>query len=243
MGHGAVMPRHYSCCVADPEREEIIRTWYANHYSSVTASANGSGFERFLHRSMERRFGRERHFARVLEVGGNRGEHVPYVRHGFDSYIVSDLHPPQLPASLLADSRISVAQCDASDLPWPGSSFDRVIVTCLMHHVESPLRVFQEVRRVARPGAVITVMIPTDPSFAYRAGVWLSSRRTARRQGLVEEMYLVKALDHRNHYRSIATQAAYVLSRDEIAVQYLPFRIRSVELNAFTIWQVRVVGG
>lgn len=220
-------------------REQIIRQWYEHHYNSVMASADGSGIQAYLHRAMERDFDESARFSRVLEVGGNRGEHIPFVRHAYDEYVLSDLYPPQLDPELSRDKRIVACVCDASDIPYDDATFDRVVVTCLMHHVEDPLGVFEELRRVTLPGGVITVMIPTDPSLAYRAGVWLSSRRTARRAGVEEEMYLVKAMDHRNHYRSIAVQARYAFKADRVAVRYLPLRIPSVELNAFTVWQVR----
>lgn len=219
-------------------RDVIIRQWYETHYNSVTASADGSSIQRYLHLEMERPFGVSRTFSRTLEVGGNRGEHIPFVRHRFDEYWLTDLYPPEVPSNLSGDKRIRTCVCDAAEIPFGEGAFDRVIVTCLMHHVEDPLRVFYEVRRVTRLGGEITIMIPTDPSLAYRLGVWLSSRRAARRRGLQEEMYLVKALDHRNHYRSIATQATHAFRGDDVRCRYLPFRIPSIEFNAFTVWHI-----
>lgn len=220
------------------EREEVLRLWYTSHYNCLSASANGSPMERYLHRSMERPHGPARTFGRVLEVGANNGEHMRYVRHHFREYWLTDLSLPRIPPNLRADPRIHVAACDAADLPFQDHAFDRVIATCLLHHVNDPLRVFQELRRVTRPGGIVTLMIPTDPSFAYRAGVWLTSRRAAKKAGLENEMYLVKALDHRNHYRSIAAQGMRALAKDQVSVEYFPFRFPSVELNAFTVWRV-----
>ena len=224
--------------MADLERQEVLRNWYTNHYSCLSASANGSPAEQYLHRAMERSHGSESFFNRVLEVGANNGEHMRYVRHQFREYWLTDISVPQIPAHLRADRRISVAACDAARLPFRDHEFDRVIATCLLHHVDNPLQVFQELRRVTRPGGIVTIMIPTDPSFSYRAGVWLTSRRAAKRAGLETEMELVKALDHRNHYRSIATQGMCALAEEDVSIEYLPFRFPSIELNAFTVWQV-----
>lgn len=222
-------------------RERILRDWYSEHYNKVSASADGSRFQTYPHRAMERPFDETRAFRRVLEVGGNRGEHIPFVRHQFDEYVLTDLYPPELAPALAGDPRITLRECDAARLPFSDAEFDRVISTCLLHHVDDPLAVLQELRRVTVPTGIITLMLPTDPSLAYRAGVWMSSRRRARKQGVELEMRLVKALDHRNHFRSIAAQAEHVFRADHIRVSFFPFGIRSVEFNAFTVWQIELL--
>lgn len=216
----------------------IVRDWYQHHYSELTATADGSFFHRYMHQALERRFDAGQRFARVLEVGGNRGEHVPFVRHDFDEYVVSDLYPPQLLPELTADPRIRTAVCDVSAIPEPDASFDRVIATCLLHHVDSPFRAAQELRRVVRPGGVITILVPTDPGLAYRVGKALTSGRAARRQGLQDRHRLLAALDHRNHFLSIREQLAHVFRADELAIDWLPWRVPSFSLNAFTVFVV-----
>jgi phosphatidylethanolamine/phosphatidyl-N-methylethanolamine N-methyltransferase len=219
-----------------------LRDWYATHYSTVAASANGSRIQRYLHRRMEAPFTRDRTITSVLEVGGNKGEHVPFVCHPFERYVVSDLNEPVLLPQLVGDARIRTCQCDAAALPFKDASFDRVVSTCVLHHVEDPLEVVAEMRRVVRAGGWITLMIPTDPSLAYRSGVAVTSARAARRTHVLEEMRLVKAVDHRNHYRSIAAQVRYICRGDELRIEYFPTRIPTVEMNMFTVWQIRRQG-
>jgi SAM-dependent methyltransferase len=217
----------------DPD--DIVRSWYAEHYSDVTATADGSVFQTFMHRAMERRHGPDRTFKRVLEVGGNRGEHVPYVKHRYDEYHLTDLRVPQVDSSLLADGRVRVQACDVASIPHDSDHFDRVIATCLLHHVDSPFRSVQEMRRVTRDGGVITVLLPTDPGFAYRAGKALTSGRAARKRGIAAEHRLIGALDHRNHFGSIWEQLRYVLRLDRTTVDWMPWRVPSAQLNAFVV--------
>jgi phosphatidylethanolamine/phosphatidyl-N-methylethanolamine N-methyltransferase len=218
----------------DPDA--IVRDWYANHYSSLSASADGSGFARYMHHSMEGRYERGGSFSRVLEVGGNRGEHVPFVRHSFDVYVLSDL----CPASSLVDPnpRVTACTCDVTDLPFPAETFDRVIATCLMHHVVSPFRAAQELRRVTRPGGAITVLVPTDPGLAYRIGKAVTSGRAARRGGVYEQHRLVAALDHRNHFLSIKTQLEHVFRGDLVSAEWFPWRLPVMSVNAFVVFHV-----
>lgn len=107
-------------------------------YSSINASANGSFFERYTHAAMEPPWSHGMAFPNVLEVGANRGEHIPYVHHEFHRYIASDIEPPQLLAEVAADPRIEPLACDIAALPARDQTFDRVVVTCVLRHIRAP---------------------------------------------------------------------------------------------------------
>ena len=47
-------------------------------------------FMRRGHAALEAPFGPDCHFARTLEVGAGTGEHLAFVRHGFDEYLMTD---------------------------------------------------------------------------------------------------------------------------------------------------------
>ncbi|MGY1708169.1 class I SAM-dependent methyltransferase [Geodermatophilus sp. SYSU D00758] len=221
--------------------QEVLDDWYRDHYSHVAATADGSFFERFMHRAMERRFNGADRFPEVLEVGGNRGEHVPYVRHSYDRYLLTDLRRPVVLEALESDARIEPQACDVTRMSFESGRFDRVISTCLLHHVGSPLDALSEMRRVARPaGGVVTILVPTDPGLAYRAGRALTSVRAARKRGIATMQELVHAIDHRNHFRSVYTQVRHVFRGDDVTVDWYPWRAPSVELNAFVVIHARL---
>ena len=220
--------------------DDTIHDFYQRHYSSVVATANGSAFERYMHGAMERPYGPGSRFDRVLEVGGNRGEHVPYVRHAYDEYVLTDLYLPQPSADLLADPRLRISACDVGTLPFADAEFDRVVSTCLLHHVPSPLRAVEEMLRVTRPGGVITILVPTDPGLAYRAGKALTSGRKARQAKVADEFRLVSAVDHCNHFRSIRAQLRHALRGSRLTTDWRPFRVPSTELNAFAVFRCEV---
>ncbi|BCB89521.1 class I SAM-dependent methyltransferase [Phytohabitans suffuscus] len=215
--------------------QDLLTRWYENHYSTTAATADGTFFERYLHRSMETPYGPHTRFTRVLEVGGNRGEHVPYVRHQFDEYLLTDLREPRPTEQVAADPRVRVAACDVSELPYPDHGFDRVIATCLLHHLADPLTALHEMRRVTAPGGTITILLPTDPGLAYRLGKALATGRTARRRGITDLYQIVTALDHRNHFPSLQAQIRHAFRTDHLAVRWRPFRVPGWHLNAFTV--------
>ena len=222
------------------DRAEILHGFYADDYARLAVSARDSAAGRYMHGAMEKRFGPDATFARVLELGGNRGEHVPFVRHAFEEYHLTDLRMPQPLPQIADDPRLHLRAVDAAGTPYDDRVFDRVISTCLLHHVDDPMGVAQEMRRVTRPGGVVSILLPTDPGMVYRTTHWFTYGLPARRAGTSHRSRLLHALDHRNHYRSIAAQLRSVFADDEVRVSWLPTRLRSVELNVLTVWQVKV---
>lgn len=220
------------------DRDSILKKWYGDYYSTVSVTADGSLFERYLHKSMEAGLRGATYFPRVLEVGGNRGEHIPYVKHRFDEYVLTDLYPPNLLESLRADKRVVSASADVEDLPYEDNSFDRLVSTCVLHHVPDPFRALREMRRVVRPGGRLTILLPTDPSAAYRLAQRVTSGRNARKRGIGEFFELVHAVDHVNHFTSLIQQINYVFRRDDLSCVWRPTRVPLWHLNLFTVLQI-----
>lgn len=220
---------------AGPTAADILTTWYEKYYPTVAATADGSFFERYLHRAMEAPFDGAARFPRVLEAGGNRGEHVPYVRHQYDEYRLTDLRRPEPDEAVTRDPRLRVEACDVQALPHPDGGFDRVIATCLLHHLADPFTALHELRRVTTPGGVVTILLPTDPGLVYRLGKALTSDRAARRQRIGDLYRIATALDHRNHFPSLLTQVRHVFHADDLTIAWRPFRVPGWHLNAFVV--------
>ena len=84
------------------------------------------------HRLVEKAFTNKLHFDRVLEVGAGTGEHLQFVRHAFDEYILTDIDPKTLEVAKrkLAGSRNCKVGFEAqagNNLAFPDNAFDRVI--------------------------------------------------------------------------------------------------------------------
>lgn len=226
--------------VTTSERGELLAALHSDYRRTTAGNAGESWAGQYMHKVMERAHGRSARFHGVLELGANDGEHLPFVRHQFDSYLVTDIRAPRLSPALLADPRISADVCDPGRIRYPAASFDRVVVTCLLHHAADPLAVARRIRRITRPGGNITLLVPTDPSLAYRACHALTAARSARAAGQFQRWQLMHAVDHRNHFRSIRRQLWHVFGADDVAVSWLPLRIPLVELNMLTVWQITV---
>lgn len=60
--------------------------------------------------------------------------------------------------------RVCFLLADANRLCFPDASFDFVLANSLLHHLQNPVAVFDEMARVARPGGVILVRDLRRPS-------------------------------------------------------------------------------
>ena len=171
-----------------------------------------------------------------LELGGGSGEHLPFVEWlPNNRYVSLDLRTPIThdhmdKVSPELKSKLQFVTGNAESIPYADSFFDRVLMTCLLHHVQDPLGVLLEMRRVAKPGAEIGFVMPTDPgllnlflkkAFAYKSMRELSSLNPK----------LIYALEHRNHARSLLEQIKYVFAEDKLQIKFLPTHIPSIDLN------------
>ncbi|MDE7310477.1 MAG: methyltransferase domain-containing protein [Eubacterium sp.] len=68
-------------------------------------------------------------------------------------YTVTEYSPNAVKVLLkkyLEDSAVSVVQADAQALPFEDNAFDMVLAFDVLHHVENPLKMAQELMRVSR---------------------------------------------------------------------------------------------
>jgi ubiquinone/menaquinone biosynthesis C-methylase UbiE len=182
----------------------------------------------FLERSL--REGPE--LPRILEVGTGTGAHLAFVDPDYATYLMSDLNPAVLEvaktkAEQLGAGEASTAVASALDLPYEDASFDRLIAAHVLEHLPEPHRALKEWRRVVRPGGAISILIPTDPGFAWRMGRHFGPRRQAMARGLPYDY--IMAREHVNAcVNLLALIRHYFPERSE---HWWPFRLPSVDLN------------
>jgi phosphatidylethanolamine/phosphatidyl-N-methylethanolamine N-methyltransferase len=211
-------------------REKFSRVYdHANYSSPLQSFAM-----RASHQIAERFFDAKDHFSRVLEIGAGTGEHLPFVRHGFDEYTLTDLDPAALDVArgklgALQPGKVKFEPQSASSLPYPDGTFDRLIAAHVLEHIYQPHLALKEWSRVLKDGGVMSVLIPTDPGVAWRLGRHLGPRRNAVAQGIAYDY--VMAREHVNACNNlIAILRHYFRGSNET---WWPTRIPSIDLNLF----------
>lgn len=212
---------------------------YRNRFSQVYDEANyASPLQSFAmrasHKLVEREFGPERSFARVLEIGAGTGEHLPFVRHQFDEYVLTDHDAEALQVARRKIKRgekgkIAFEVQSGGGLTYADQSFDRVLAVHVLEHINQPHLAIKEWLRVLKPGGVLSILIPTDPGVAWRLGRHLGPRRSALAQGIAYDY--VMAREHVNSCNNLIAILRHYFPNAREA--WWPLPVPSIDMNLF----------
>lgn len=215
------------------------RGQFSNLYNSLNYSKGISAF--FLkksHELLERQF-RNSHFDNVLEVGCGTGIHISYVTHSFNEYVMTDNDKNILSKCRLSKNDLRpIAKCqqDASSLTFKDNSFDRLIATHVLEHLERPHLVLREWHRVVRPGGIISIVLPCDPGIAWRIGRYSMVRRKFIKQNFDYDYWMAR--EHINPINNLVNIIRYYFENyDE---KWYPFRLPSIDINLFYVCNIKV---
>jgi len=175
----------------------------------------------------------------ILEIGGNLGEHLKHVRNDFSSYLVTDYRDTR---PKFIDSRVSFQVADVHELPFQDSTFDRVIVTCVFHHLNAPEVALKEILRVVKNEGQISVLLPCDPGIFYRTAKMIGPSKKWKKSGIKNPRYY-HYQQHKNHFPGLLSMFLEKSDRHIFSVKYWPLRIKSWNLNLFPVIQMTVIKG
>jgi len=175
----------------------------------------------------------------VLEIGAGSGEHLKFVRVPYRRYVLTDISDFGLESisELLLDDRVCFEKANAESLPFEDSSFDRIIATCVMAHLENPILALMEIRRVLRIGGTASIFLSADPSITLRI-----LRRffvLPKMKNLPMDYGLYNALAHRNSCPNLLQLTRQVFRCDFVVRKFKPFRIPSWNLSTHVIVHIK----
>jgi ubiquinone/menaquinone biosynthesis C-methylase UbiE len=220
------------------EIKQTVESYYKNSYAMIHGDSRLRLADKIFHKELERYSAPNLNFENVLEIGSGNYEHLPHVQHAFKTYTCVDLREPTRPTPKSV-GKTSFVKADATSLPFPDSSFDRVLSTCLLMHLNDPVGALEEWARVLKPGGILEFMVPCEPGVALTTFQRLFSEPNARTYGISEKTYrLVTAYDHVSSFPRIKTlfEACF---KEGTKIRYFPFNwLPNYNLNAFAIFRV-----
>jgi ubiquinone/menaquinone biosynthesis C-methylase UbiE len=183
----------------------------------------------------------------ILEIGAGNGEHFYFVAKDYQSYILTDLNTKSLKTFVnQIDSgyrgRVSVVKCNAEKLPFKRNTFDRVIVTCVLHHIGNIDTALTEIRRVVKSGGEISVYLPCDPGMFYRyIRHFVSHKKQKEIMGTsMKKVKYLWALEHKNHLLGILFVIKKIFILDNVLIKRYPIPKFSWNFNLFFIVKISV---
>ena len=221
-----------------------IDRYYKDCYSRVNYEGVGGYAARIQHRAQERPF-RGQHFGHVLEIGAANGDHFQFVQHTFDEYVMSDIVDRGVDLSGLSLIKnplgsIKFEIANAECLHYEDNTFDRVLFTCVLHHLREPEKALREVRRVLKVGGTVSCYLPCDPGVLYMSTQRFTTRRQQRKalsEGKFQfDVDYLRAIEHPGHFSALRAIMREVFKSDELDLKYWPFRLPIWNMNYFLLF-------
>ena len=158
--------------------QEVISNDFMHHWHEVLPKRFGV-IEKFNHSYAVTHS--PRGFARTLEIGAGRGEHLLYERltpQQRSEYYSLELRPNMCQAIQERFPDIHVIQGDCQErLDFPDGFFDRLLAIHVLEHLPNLPATIAEIHRLCRHDGCFSVVIPCEGSLAYSTARRISAQR------------------------------------------------------------------
>lgn len=222
-----------------------IEEYYSKVFEKIHYKGCTGCYTRHYHRALES--GIVDNFEKIIELGGGTGEHIEFIKHPFNLYVSVDIElPTKKPTAQVNGIFPSILfnVANVQNLSFNGSTFDRAIVTCLLHHVENPIKALTEIRRVTKNNGRVSIYLPSDPGFVYRVSQLLTTgiklNRALKKADIKLTSSELNAIEHRNHIRSLNKLIGMVFKKDSIIKKRFPSKFLSWNLSLYTIYNIKI---
>lgn len=215
----------------------IVDDFYDDFYQQLMSGGSIGKAWGLIHRKMEKSFQNVDGFE-ILEIGAGNGEHIAFVKSGYQTYHATDIRKSNLD-KIPEYSNVSKALQDAQKLDYPDNIFDRVIMTCVLAHLDRPEDSLAEMRRVSKNGATISLYLPCEPGMFLRFIRNLTTRRKAKKLSILNIEYL-HYLEHRNYFIALNHFVEVKFDNDLVKRKYYPFPFLTWNWNLFALYEITV---
>jgi len=189
---------------------------------------------RYCHRQLEN-FKRKKKYPKVLEIGAGNAPHLDYLRHEYEEYYIAETSGYAMDF-YKGMKNVKAYSYDGINLPFEDNFFDRIIISHCLEHTSEPEKLLFETMSKLKNGGVLSISLPTDPGLLWRLGKIFTKYYTAKRTYKIssnEYDYLL-ATEHINSIFNLISLIRYNY-KNQIKENFLPFKIKLVDLNLFYI--------
>ena len=184
------------------------------------------------HKQLEN-FNFPKNISKVLEIGAGNKPHYEFLKHNYDEYHIAETSTEEI-ENFNRNSKVFVKSYDGKKLPYEDGYFDRIIISHCLEHIYYPEEFLQEMMSKLKVGGILSISLPTDPGLLFRLGrmymKFFSIKKTYKISP--REYDYMNATEHVNsifNLYSIINHNYPNFAKET----YLPFRIKSFDLNLF----------
>ncbi len=222
-----------------------IEDFYINDYETKVMS--GGLLKRWVvkktHQEMEYHARKDsKQGIEILELGAQSDQHRSFVQANYKTYIVSDINIKPLlkgrRSKEVSRSNIKFQKIDANLISYPDETFDRLIATCLIVHLDSPIDAMHEWRRVTKDSGRIDIYVPCEPGLILRVARNLTHKR--KKLSVDFPFDLLHYSQHKSHYLAINQFMQFIFSGDKIDKRFFPFRFLPFGFNLWAVYSIKI---
>ena len=210
------------------KKEFNLDATYQDHlYSGILGK-----LMRYCHKKLEN-FESRKIYSQVLEIGSGTEPHLQYIKHDFDDYYVAETSEYAL--NFFKDNtKMKIVKYDGKKLPFNNESFDRIIISHALEHINNPEAFIMEMMSKLKKNGVLSISLPTDPGLLWRLGRFvIKIFKLKRNFKLSNEQYdYNNAIEHINSIYNLRAIIRYHF-KNSMEESFLPLKIKIPDLNLF----------
>lgn len=169
-------------------------------------------------------------------MGSGHGQHLQFVNSNFKKYYETDIDTSHLP---IRQKKVIQLRVDAHDLSqFKSNYFDRIVVSCLIMHLNNPEIALQEWLRVVKNQGTISIYVPCEPGLLLRLARKFSTSRAISKQGI--NSYSVHYREHINYYLQIRHLIQEIFDTAKISRNRFPIPYVSWNFALYDIFHIQV---
>ncbi|MEN8194841.1 MAG: class I SAM-dependent methyltransferase, partial [Bacteroidota bacterium] len=106
---------------------------------------------------------------KILEIGAGAGFALNHIDPNIHKYFPLDISTYNLKqVEEKIEGEIYSVSGDVFNLPFPSGSFDLILLSEVLEHLNDPLKALREIQRVLKPGGSFIVSVPYNEKIAYQ---------------------------------------------------------------------------
>jgi ubiquinone/menaquinone biosynthesis C-methylase UbiE len=127
---------------------------------------------------------------------------------------------------------------NAERLDFNNQTFDRIIATCVLAHLQNPELALKEWKRVLKPNGVIGIYVPCEPGIALRVFRRIFTLPKTRKLGF-EGYVLCNARDHIHSAQNLNTLIEHIFKHSKKRMFARPLPIKTWYFNLFLYFEIK----
>ena len=177
---------------------------------------------------------------KVLEIGPGFEPHIKFKKLNFEEYHCVELSKSSELKEYFDKEfpYIYFKNYDGKKIDYPDNTFDRIIISHTLEHVQNPENFINEMLRVLKTNGHISIALPCDNGFLWRMGRFLLKKTYHKIRGFseVDFNYFIA----NEHINTIFQLLSIFKKKFNLTSEiYLPFRLKVPDFNLIYICHIQ----